>query len=231
MATSNPDLEKLSNRIATWLSITSTFVALLLSIVTFFLDRQLQKVETEGKQTAEKADRLLREFETQRRLKQTDYELVAKNLPNLAQEDAANRTLKINFITLILGLEEAEKLFAGLKSSENQELKSIANTGNRIVQAQRRVENATYARAFALERQGFEALIQGDYDKAIAAFAEAEANYPQFHSVYEIANLLRQRRNELNDVDKRKAILQEIIEKYSWKAPPDAIERLKELSR
>ncbi len=231
MATSNPDLEKPSNRIATWLSIASTFVALLLSIATFFLDRQLQKVETEGKQTAEKADRLLREFETQRRLKQTDYELVAKNLPNLAQEDAANRTLKINFITLILGLEEAEKLFAGLKSSENQELKSIANTGNRIVQAQRRVENATYARALALERQGFEALIQGDYDKAIAAFAEAEANYPQFHSVYEIANLLRQRRNELNDVDKRKAILQEIIEKYSWKAPPDAIERLKELSR
>jgi hypothetical protein len=45
-------------------------------------------------------------------------------------------------------------------------------------------------RAAMLERLGFEALLAGNLDSAINTFQAAEAAYPTFHQVYEIARYL-----------------------------------------
>jgi len=234
MTSSHQDAANLSNRLTTWLSVISTVITLGLSVGAFFLNYQIQQLDAKNKEITsnlESAKLAIQKLEVERKLKQTDFELVAKSLPDLLKEDPANRSLKINFITLILGTEEANKLFAGLATSQNKTLASICEEGTNIVQKQKKIQVTAYDQAVSLERQGFDALIQGDFEQAIAAFKSAEETYPQFHSVYEIANLLQQNKDELKDANKRKSILREIAENYSWQAPPEAIKRLKELSK
>ncbi len=71
------------------------------------------------------------------------------------------------------------------------------------------------------EREGFQALISGDYVKAIKAFESAENAYNGFHNVYELARLLRKNKSQMSDPEKRKEVFQIIVKKYSWKAPRD----------
>jgi hypothetical protein len=80
------------------------------------------------------------------------------------------------------------------------------------------------------EREGFEKLITGDYDSAAASFEAAEQAYHSYHSAYEIAHLLRLRSADLNDPARRKAVLQEIVSRHAYGAPPDLLQRLRELA-
>jgi len=80
------------------------------------------------------------------------------------------------------------------------------------------------------EREGFEDLLAGKYDEAIQAFQAAENAYNSYHQVYELARLLRSRRQELNDVNTKGKVLQLVVEKYSYGAPPDLIEKLKAMA-
>lgn len=77
------------------------------------------------------------------------------------------------------------------------------------------------ATAAAREREGFQALINGDYDHAIAAFQTAENAYNGYHHVYELAVLLRRSKAQLNDPAKKKEVFQTIVKRYSYGAPPD----------
>jgi tetratricopeptide (TPR) repeat protein len=100
---------------------------------------------------------------------------------------------------------------------------AIANYRNEVdAQGTTRLEQAT-----AKERQGFEDLVAGRFDAAIAAFQEAESIYPSFHQVYEIARVLEKRRNDLKDEEARRRVLEHIVSELAWEAPDDLLARLK----
>ena len=84
-----------------------------------------------------------------------------------------------------------------------------------------------YTTASRREREGFELLLAGRYDSAIAAFAAAEAAYPTYHQVYEIGRLLRRNRNELADPATRGRIIRQIVDEYAWGAPEDLLSQLR----
>ena len=92
-------------------------------------------------------------------------------------------------------------------------------------------ELTKFQKALRKEREGFKFLIDGKYDKAIAAFEDANKIYNGFHQVFEIANELKGRKADLNDTKKRKQVFRKIVEDLSWKAPKDLIEELRELSQ
>jgi hypothetical protein len=78
-------------------------------------------------------------------------------------------------------------------------------------------------RATQKEREAFESLLSGEYDRAIEAFEETEIIYPTFHQVYEIGRLLRRNRSKLDIPDERRKIFIEIAQKHSYGAPRDLL--------
>jgi len=75
--------------------------------------------------------------------------------------------------------------------------------------------------ALEKEREGFQALIAGNYDGAMAAFQASEDAYNSFNNVYELARLLRSNKSQMNNPAKRKEVFQTIVKKYSFGAPRD----------
>jgi hypothetical protein len=82
--------------------------------------------------------------------------------------------------------------------------------------------------ASQLEKEGFEALANNQFDLALAKFTQAEKILPSFHMAYEISELLKKERTNLNDPEKQKDLKRVIIDKYSWRAPAKPIKQLKE---
>lgn len=80
------------------------------------------------------------------------------------------------------------------------------------------------------EREGFEALISGDYDRSIAAFEAAEQAYNGYNNVYEIASLLRQSKDRMSIPDIKKGVFREISTRLAWGAPPDLIAKVKAIA-
>ena len=78
-------------------------------------------------------------------------------------------------------------------------------------------------RAAAAERRGFEALIERDLEAALDAFDEARRIWPEYHNVYEIGRLLRQRRDELQAASAQAwpQLYRDILTDYSWGMPQD----------
>jgi len=81
------------------------------------------------------------------------------------------------------------------------------------------------------EREGFENLIAGKYDDAIKSFQASEDAYNSYHQVYELARLLRSRRQDMNDENKRKETFQIIVDKYSYGAPSDLLNQLRTIAK
>lgn len=73
------------------------------------------------------------------------------------------------------------------------------------------------------ERRGFEALVAGDVDAAIAAFDEARGIWPEYHNVAEIGRALRNRRDRLADPQSPawSELYRDILTRYSWGLPTD----------
>jgi hypothetical protein len=81
------------------------------------------------------------------------------------------------------------------------------------------------------EREGFDALISGKYDDAIKAFQDSENIYNSFHQVYELARLIKKNKQDMINEDKRNEIFQLIVDKYSYGAPQDLLDQLKEIAQ
>jgi len=110
--------------------------------------------------------------------------------------------------------EQIEKVQTNLLMKQ-QQLASIRSDSN----SQRR----DFAAASELERQGFEQLLERDFDSARRAFEAAERAYPSFHQVHEIARLLKREQSRLRSPGDQKRVLTQIVSDYSWKAPAELI--------
>jgi hypothetical protein len=127
-------------------------------------------------------------------------------------------------------VEGAAKIVAAAQTiggtAADQVVQSVAQNQSQQIAIQTFTSKAQ--EAAQQEREGFERLIKGDYEGAADAFAAAEQAYHSYHSAYEISRLLRARAADLNDPARRKSVLQEIVSRHAYGAPPDLIQRLRE---
>ncbi len=86
---------------------------------------------------------------------------------------------------------------------------------------------SAYQKAYDLEKEGFEALVKNNFDLALEKISMAEKTSSGFHMCFEISELLKNRQKEFKDPVIQKDIKQQIIEKYSWKAPAELLKILK----
>lgn len=79
------------------------------------------------------------------------------------------------------------------------------------------------------ERSGFEALLNGEVEQAIAHFDKATTLWPDYHNVSEIEKLLRNQRNSLLETgasnqqypENWQRVFKQILTQYSWGMPSD----------
>jgi hypothetical protein len=89
------------------------------------------------------------------------------------------------------------------------------------------IKKVDFSAASQLERQGFEQLLSRDFLDARQSFEAAERAYPEFHQVYEIAQLLRREQSRLGNPEVQRRVLTQIISDYGWKAPADLLAAIK----
>lgn len=77
--------------------------------------------------------------------------------------------------------------------------------------------------AAGFERDGFQALIDHDIERAIASFGRARDLYPDYHNVSEIHELLSEQRGSLETPDSPdwQRIYRLIVAQYSWGMPAE----------
>lgn len=86
---------------------------------------------------------------------------------------------------------------------------------------------SAYQQAYVLEKDGFIALTQNKFELALEKISLAEKTSSGFHMCFEIAELLRKNQKDFGEPAVQQNIKRQIIEKYSWKAPADQLNTLK----
>jgi cell division protein FtsL len=193
-------LQKSSNRAALYTLIGVLLVAGAL-IYSFYqlrvLDRQIAAKQTQLSALEKDQDRLeqqIRERKEELARTQLALKTVSKEVPQPVLE----QTIK-----------------------SNPEIKQAYEDAQVAAPYMRPTNTKDDATAAAKEREGFQALIDGQYDRAIAAFQSAENAYNGYHMVYDLAILLRRNKAKMNDPAGKKAVFQTIVKSYSYKAPAD----------
>lgn len=87
-------------------------------------------------------------------------------------------------------------------------------------------------KAKKIESQGFDYLFEQNVDEAIRIFNECDKVFPTYNSVYDISNLLRDRRKDLIDKNPEKwaEVYRIILNKYSYKLSGAIMEKLRQKS-
>lgn len=80
------------------------------------------------------------------------------------------------------------------------------------------------------EREGFQYLVNGNYDAAINSFEKAEDSYHSYNNVYDIAQLLKENKSRLDDPAAKKEVFKTIATKHSWRAPPDLLQEVRQIA-
>lgn len=88
-------------------------------------------------------------------------------------------------------------------------------------------EPSVYKKAVALEREGFEALLNNQFDNALNKFSRAENTLPSYHMVYEISLYLTKSKDKFNDPVMAIQLKKTIVKQYSWGAPSDILSQIR----
>jgi hypothetical protein len=204
-------------KLSAWIAVISSFITIFLTIYNAYLHSKVVDIENDLKQKAQELE--VRKEKTAR------YEFVNKLLPDVLKKDKAQVTLTTNLISLALSEEEARQLFAGFQVSQDISVREAGKIGSESLQRNR------LSLALTHEQEAFEALIAGDYPKAMSEFEATDQVYPTFHQAYEISRLLRQNLDAMRDPVKRKAVFRQIVADYNYGAPVEYIRKLDELSK
>ncbi|OPX95052.1 MAG: hypothetical protein A4E58_02338 [Syntrophorhabdus sp. PtaB.Bin006] len=216
----------MTGKLGIWIGIVSSIVTIGLTIYNAVLNTRIQ--ETDSKLRAMETEIKMKAQELEERKERTArYEFVNKLLPDILKNDKTQVVLTTNLISLALTEEEARKLFDGFQLSQDKNIQEVGKIGSENLDKQRqRLRSASSHEAAA-----FEALIAGDYQKALSEFEAAESVYPTFHQAYEISRLLRQNLNTMGESKNKKDVLKKIIAQYSYGAPSQYLQKLDELSK
>lgn len=166
----------------------------------YYLNKQVEKSELLDTQISEKENRvedLDRELsEKQQKLNLT--EKVCKDYQDAVEKDSP-KAAKIALEQTIENNPKAAQVINDIKTSTSEKIQI----------------------ARAKEREGFQALIDGDYERAISALQASEDVYNSYNQVYELARFLRKNKEFLKDPTKRPAIFQQIVKQFPYGAPTD----------
>ena len=85
-----------------------------------------------------------------------------------------------------------------------------------------------YNQAVQLEKDGFTALKNNQFEVALVKFTQAEKILPSYNMVYEIGKTLRKNKANFNNKEYQKKIIDTILKKYSWGAPKILVNEIKQ---
>lgn len=125
--------------------------------------------------------------------------------------------------------EQTQKALGDLQQSVTN-LQQSAQLTTQSLNTSESGETQKYRIARDKEREGFQDLINGDYDGAQAAFEASENAYNSYHNVYELARLVRDNKSQLSNPAKKKEVFQKIVKDLSYGAPPDLLAQIKTLA-
>lgn len=174
------------------------------------------------------ASRMYADLKEQKKNVDNEKAKTAETLAKLQVQLDSNLLLKKKYDTITRQLSES--LLRSETSPVNktsdikllQDLKSI-NQSSAILN-----NRNGYVQASQLEKDGYSALVNDQFDIALARFTEAEKISPSIHMSYEISRYLKKNKDMFASPDVRKEIKKEIIKKYSWGAPQTQLSRMKE---
>ena len=162
------------------------------------------------------------EMNTKRDLAKAEFEKVQMSLGEIK-----------NSVSQVKGATDSPQAQAALKEVENKLTNLEQTTQTTTDNLDRSESPATsafrgkLATAKEKEREGFQDLIEGNYDEAIKSFQESEDSFNSYNNVYEIAKLLKDNKARLADPAAKKEVFKTIVNKHSYGAPPDLFKEVK----
>lgn len=124
--------KSISGNITKWLAVISAGLTIGLTVLNGYWSNQVSIAETEVKKNAaELAEKRYELDEGKERIAR--YAFVQNLLSGVLTQNEAEKNLTVNLITLALTEKEAQKLFAGLQASNNNETKLVGSLGSELV--------------------------------------------------------------------------------------------------
>ena len=151
---------------------------------------------------------------------------LAKSESELRVKSDENEKLTAQLDSMIKGISYYTKT-ENSKFQNDTTLNKLIRTARSYSDSRKVTNLSSYQQAYQLDRDGFAALVKNDFEKALVKFTAAEKTSPSFHMSYEISRLLRNNRKDFSNPRQQQLIKKQIIEKFSWKAPPDLLKILK----
>ena len=186
-----------------------------------------EKLDLESQKLTEKREKL--DLENQKLAEREEQLTASVNAKLKRLEEASKQVADVEASLTALQSQLAsdqisKDAFAKAITDSAQEVKKISSNTARDLAKPLDI-------AHEMELQGFNALVDGNFEAAQSAFQASENAVNGYHHSYELARLLRQRRDDLKDPVKKKEILQTIITKYYGYAPPEQIQKLREMAK
>lgn len=220
-----------ANRVGVILGVISTLFTIVVAIFGFNIDNRLKETElqlTTAQTKLVQVDAKTKEISSGVEVSRDRTEriqFVNSILPKLIDGDEKEKILVSNMISLTLSEEEAEKLFLGLASSDNDDISGAGKEAIKTVNKTKSEVARTY------ELLGIDALIDGDMAAALTYYLKAEQTFPQYHWAYEISNLIRENKDSLTHPEIQKRIRRKVSTDHSAYIPADKLNELKSLSQ
>ncbi len=156
--------------------------------------------------------------------------LLGKKEASLSSQLDSNKILKAQLADVLKLMRKIEPgAAAGSTAKSDSAVKKVETELKNINEASIKLnEPAVYEQAKNLEQQAFEAIANNQFETALVKFNQIEKITPSFHSSYEIAKLLTEQKGNLKNTETQEAIKQQIVNKYSWKAPVNQLEKIQQ---
>jgi hypothetical protein len=197
-------------------TITSTILTILLTIWSAINGFQIQT----NKDAIDKKTTEFNESIESRTTDRADYDFIKGLMDPLTGSDTVKRSYATALVRFVLDDEKERAFFYAMSQSNNSDLKQAGEEGLKKVDAQTK------------EKEGFDKLIEGDFNQAQKSFSDAEKTAPTLHNVSEINNLLKEKQNETTSSDAaKKEVLKTIITDYAWKIPADTKAKLEKAAK
>jgi len=120
-------------------------------------------------------------------------------------------------------MQEAVKEYAKTKEGNPSKIPQVSMASPLDDSSKSKLANAK-------EQEGYKLLIDGNFEHAQQAFESAEAAINGYHNVFELARLLRERRESLKDQNAKKEVYKTIVDQYWGYASSEQLKKLRELA-
>jgi hypothetical protein len=152
--------------------------------------------------------------------------IISENQKKIQDQLDSNVILKSKYDEVIKRLQKIE-LENNTPAGGKDSVKNLLEEFKNISEASTKLNNLpAYEQASQLEKEGFTAIANNQFDTALSKFNQIEKITPSFHSSYEISKLLTKQKANLNNPETQQNVKEQIIKNYSWKAPVEQVNKI-----